>query len=249
MKVLISYGNYFGQGKHYQAKFIYDNTEETKSIEKLTRKIGAINPYQENFTQGRKTTPITVIGGTNIPQDIILPTLNELINTHNATVIIGKHEFTTFDVDSITKAIDSLHINITLKKGTYFNFDNCYYVTFKYATDAQREEVSYDFNVNLNSIIGQNHQVEQSDYLFPFIVDRNGNITFKNTGIIGGTNIPTQALPFFLIRFIKEYNAIITTDNARYKNSEDLEKLIESLPSSKQGRTRTRSINQVKKGI
>ena len=237
MKVILSYEPYFGQGKKYQAKFIYDNTSEAKDIISCMNGLNAneqFKPVKEN---------INTISKTNIPEEVLLPFINMILILRNTTVIIGNQEFTKENKDSIKDAIDNLHINITLKQGKYFNFKNCYYVTFKYASDTQREEVSYDFNVHLNSIIGRDSELGQTGYLFPFTIGKSGNITFENTGIIGGTNIPEQTLPFFLRKFINEYNAVITIGNRKYKSAEDIDLLLKALTTQKHGNPRIRKPN------
>lgn len=248
MKVILSYGNYFNHGKQYQAKFIYDNANESENVETCIINLGSdlLKPYQEKFIKTPKTKPINVIGGTNIPADTLLPFINELLAIKNTTIVIGSQEFTKDNIDSIEDAIDTLHLNVTLQKGKYFGLGDCYYVKFKYASDEQRTEVSYDFNVNLNVLTGKDYSSENDNYIFPFIVDRNGKITTQNTGIIGGTNIPKQAIPFFLLRFINEYNAIVTIGNEKFKKYLDSKRTIQALSELESGRARTHKPNAKK---
>lgn len=248
MKVILNYGNYFNRGKNYQAEFIYDNIYEAESIQELIKNYEQkVFPYLGKFTEKRKNQSTTVIKGTNIPKDLLLQFINELITIHKATVAIGAQEFTTFNLPNIEEAIDTMHINIHLKKGDYFGFKDCYYATFKYASDEQREEVSYDFNVNLNTNIGQDYNINNNSYLFPFIIDRNGKITTQNTGIIGGTNLPEKLIPFFLKRFVSGYNAIVTINNQKYKTPDEIDELIKAINTFNQGRARTRSPKPTKK--
>ena len=240
MKVILNYGNYLCYGKQYQAKFVYESIDEATQIclwitsnqNKLL-----IDPVQKltylpKSKYNNTSLQSSVITKTNIPKDILLQFINELINTYKATVIIGDKEFTNMEQANIAQAINKLHININLKKGKYFGFKDTYYAIFKYNTNDQKEEVSYDFNVNLSSLIGTNP--ENECYIFPFIIDKNGNITTENTGIIGGTNIPTQTLSFFLQRFIKEYNAIINIDDSLQKDEEEIKIIHEVLSRNNQ---------------
>lgn len=220
MKVILSYGNYYNYGKQYQAEFIYDNSYEAEQVSLWLKsnKLPTITHH--------KSTDI--IRKTNIPQNMSLELfIKELVTKYNATIIIGNKEINKENLNNLCEYIKLLHININLKKGQYFGIKDTYYATFKYASDEQREEVSFDFNMNLCTLIGNN--IENETYIFPFIIDRNGRITTKNTGIIGGTNIPTETLSFFLQRFINEYDAIISIDKTSIKNIEDIHKaLIES---------------------
>jgi len=245
MKVILSYGNYFNHGKNYQAKFIYENIKETEIIESYIIGLGnnELKPYQITFSKNPQDKPLNVIGGTNIPENDLYSFINTLLSIENSTIIIGKQEFTKDSKESIEDAIDSLHINITLQKGKYFGLEDCYFVKFKYASDEQRSEVSYDFNVNLNTLIGSNYTCENDTYIYPFVVDRLGKITGENTGIIGGTNIPTETLPFFLTRFINGYNAIITIGNQKFKskiNNSSILTAISSLAPKQNTKKRTR---------
>lgn len=237
MKVILSYGPYLGQGKNYQAKFIYDNTREIENI------ISCMNNLSTNKQFKPAKENINIISKTNIPKELLLPFINMLLNINNTIIVIANKEFTKENKECINDAIDNLHINVTLKKGKYFNLKNCYYVTFKYASDIQREEVTYDFNIRLNPIIGHNNESEPNNYLFPFTIDKNGNITFESTGIIGGTNIPEQTLPFFLKRFVNEYNAIIVSGNKKYKDAEAINQLLKTLPLPEHAKTRVRKYN------
>lgn len=243
MKAILSYGTYLNRGKQYQVKFVYENLEEVKTITNFMKNYSNNNKMtatKDQYTKNRWTKSIDVIGNTNIPKDILLQFISELLTICKAKVIIGKQEFTNFDLTKIKEAIDSLHINVTLKKGKYFNLGECYYVTFKYASDEQREEVTYDFNYNLNPIMAQEASYENESYLFPFIVDKNGKITTENTNIIGGTNIPEKTLPFFLKRFISGYNAVLTIGNEKFKDSFNGEKLLQTINTLNKGRAKTR---------
>ena len=246
MKVLLTYDRYLKEGKQYQAKFIYDDVFEAEEISSCISSINTNNQFKtqpEQFIKNNKTT--SVIGRTNIPKDLLLSFISMLLTMNNSTIIIDNKKFTKDKQDGIEEAIDNLHININLNKGKYFHLNNCYYVTFKYATDDQRSEVYYDFNANLYPLIGQYSTLDNSPYLFPFIIDQFGNLTFNNTGIIGGTNIPEEALGFFLTKFINEYNGIITIGNEKFKDTVDSKRLITDISTIQEPteKTKSRKIN------
>ena len=236
MKVILNYGNYYNFGKQYQAEFIYSNPYEEKNVSLWLKnnKLPTIEQKKD----------IDTIKRTNIPQNILLQFINELVTVYDATIIVGNKEITRENLNNVIEILNKLLININLKKGKYFGLKDTYYVTFKYATDEQREEVAYDFNMNLFTLTGNN--IENGSYIFPFIIDRNGKITTQNTGIIGGTNIPTQALPFFLQKFINEYNAIISIDESLKENMDDVQIINKALTEN--NRNKSRILSQ-KKGV
>jgi len=243
MKAILSYGNYFNHGKQYQIKFIYDFIEEAILISNYIQNYNYNNEFKTSittFNDHQHNQNVDIIDKTNIPKDSLLQIINELITQCNAKVIIGNQTFISFNQEAIENAINKLHINITLKRGKYFNLKDCYFATFKYFSDEQRSQVSYDFNINLNPLIGRNVDNNEDSYIYPFVVDRNGHITSENTDIIGGTNIPNHTLAFFLTRFINEYNAIITIDNKQFKDTIDSTKLLESLSNLEKAKTRIR---------
>lgn len=242
MKAIISHGYYFNYGKQYQVKFIYENELEANELSSYIESIkdeSNMNPYNGKYTSVNTELPIDVITGTNIEKDLLLPFISTLINDFNTKVIIREQEFSTFSKTEIEEAIDKLHINATIGKGNYFNFSNTYYVTFNYATDEQRNEINYDFNYRLRDIIGSDC-ISESYNIFPFYVDEFGKLTNKNTGIIGGTNIPTELLPFFIKRFIENYDMIINIDESIYNSKENSSNIIKSLTTIKQAKIKTR---------
>lgn len=237
MKVLLNYGIHYNQGKQYQAKFIYDNQFESENVASCINSINSTESFQPTYSDENN-----IITNTNIKKEALLPFLKLLLTFKDTTIIIGKQEFKKYNHEEIKNAIDKIHINITLKKGKYFNLQNCYYVTFKYASEEQKNEVTYDFTNNLSVINGYNHSPDSNKYLFPFITDANGNITFKNTGIIGGTNIPEETLPFFITRFIKEYNAILHIDNQTFRELNEIHQILTTVYNLNRVKTKKKSI-------
>ena len=244
MKVILNYGKYFNYGKQYQAKFVYENIEEAKKIKSWIKNNKLLESHQEltslSTNKSNKTeSPANIISQTSIPKDILLEFISELITLYQATILINDKEFNSIDFPNIINAINNLHLNINLKKGNYFGIKNTYYVTFKYSSDEQKEEVSYDFNMNLSPLIGKN--ADNESYIYPFIIDKNGKLTTENTGIIGGTNIPTPTLLFFIKRFIDEYNAIINVDDSLQQDKADVKFIQDSISHNTLVKTKIKS--------
>lgn len=232
MKVILSYERYFNYGKQYQMQFEYENIDEAKQIKTWIKGKKELITKEEltNLPKNKvdnNPTQSNVIKKTSIPKNQLLQIIQELLTLYNAKIIIGNKEINYIDLLNITQVINQLHININLKKGKYFGIKDTYYVTFKYASTEQREEVSYDFNMNLSTLIGDN--IENSSYIFPFIIDKFGKLTTENTGIIGGTNIPENTLHFFLQRFINEYDAIINIDDSLLKDDNEVKTINDAL--------------------
>ena len=223
MKIILTYKNYQTNKKEYQARIIYDNNKEKKDIENI------IKNFNETIISIFKTN--NIINYIDITKEYLPKLIELLLTINNTTIVAGTQNFNKDNTNNIEDIIDSTHLNITLKKGKYLNYQNIYYVIFKYANDEQREEVAYDFNCNLNGLIGQNPNTINTDHLLPFIIDRNGNITLENTGIIGGTNIPEHTLPFFIKRFLNGYNAILTINNIKFKRTTDNKHLLQTISS------------------
>lgn len=238
MKVILNYGRYFNYGKCYQAKFHFEDEIEAKEVSEYIEGLkerNSINPVYEKFSKKKE---INIIERTNIKKEMLLPFVKGLIEKFNGEIVIRNQEFTTFDVDCIKNAIDRLHINVTLNKGDYFSIPNTYYVIFSYANDEQRAEISYDFNCRLRYMLGEKFEAG----IWPFSINNKGKMATHNSGIIGGTNIPVELLPYFIKRFIEEYDMVVNIDDVKFKNKFDEDMFQESLLTLEQnpGRSRTK---------
>ena len=234
MKVILSYGNYFNHGKQYQIKFEYDNQEEVKSTKELMDKLKdtkSFNYYYLTNSSKISLRPTNIYGGTDIPKEILHPFISMFLSIKNTTVIIGNKVFNSYETNKITEAINSLHINATLSKGIYFSTNSTYYVTFKYASEEQQDELLYEFYNNLNLQDGINSQrvKEWKEHIMPFLVNRTGDITDKNANIIGGTNIPEDLLKEYIKLFIEEHNIIINVGSKQFKDKFDEQEFEEAL--------------------
>ena len=245
MKVILSYGSYFNHGKKYQVKFIYDNQIEIESINDLMNKLKStklFNFYYVDNSGNISFKRTNTLGGTDIPKDVLHPFISMLLSLKDTKVIIGAQEFTDYNQNTISEAIDTLHINATLNKGTYFTSNSSYYIVFKYATDEQSDEVLYDFHTRLNPLAGPTSKrvTEGKEHIMPYIIDRHGDFTSKDANIIGGTNIPEDLLKEFIKSFIEELNMIITIGNQQFKETFDEEKFNEAISQIEPGRTKSR---------
>lgn len=244
MKAILSYGNYLNFGKQYQVKFVYENELEVKTIEELIKKIKEMYPINPIYEKQEELKNTNIINMSNIPKDILLPFISMLILLKNTKVIIGNEEFTNFDLNTIENAIDKLHINIFLFKGNYFELENKYYIIFKYANAEQSNEISYEFFNRLYPINIENVNRIQKDeeYMIPFLIDKNGNLTLTSSRIIGGTNIPDDMLLPILKIFVEKYDAILTIGNEKLKNTINEEKFKNSLRTIETSKARIRKL-------
>lgn len=239
MKAILSYENYRSFGKQYQVKFVYENEVEVKKTFKLMMELKEeylINPCCREFKKNN------IVDKTNIPKDNILSFINALFSLKNIKIIIGNQEFTSFEPSTIEKYINKLHINITLFKGDYFESKDTYYAIFKYASEEQSNKISYEFFNSLYPINIENTRRIQNgeDYMVPFLIDKNGNLTLQSSRIIGGTNIPDDILQQILSFFVIKHNAILTIGNNIFKDNIDEEILNIALNSIEQGKSRIR---------
>lgn len=243
MKAILSYENYYSYGKKYQVKFIYDNESEAEKFTSYVVKFiyenelesqkmtSNLKPFEEKeliipyytklIDKKEKQKTTNVIERTNIPKAFLIPFITMLISIKNCKIIIGKDEITSFDINTIQESIDKLHINGTLNKGEFFNLGDTYYITFRYATTEQKDELSYYFNCKLN--------YNETNGMYPIAIDRSGCLTNKNNGTIIGTNIPKSKLSEFIKVFIEEYNMIITIGNEKLKEEFNEEKFNNAL--------------------
>ena len=239
MKAILSYENYQSFGKQYQVKFVYENEVEVKKTFKLMmelKKEYLINPCCRQFKKNN------IVDKTNIPKDNILSFINALFSLKNIKIIIGNEEFISFEPNEIKKCINKLHLNIILFKGEYFKLKYKYYAIFKYANEEQSNEISYEFFNKLYPISIENTRRIQNneEYMTPFLIDKNGNLTLQSSRIIGGTNIPDDILKQILSFFVIEHNAILTIGNNIFKDTIDEEILNMALNSIEPGKSRIR---------
>ena len=133
-----------------------------------------------------------------------------LISINKCNVNINGKEFTSFNQLDIEKAINSLHINATINKEENLTLEDTYYITFKYANEKQKEEITYFFNCKIN--YNKNNEV------YPITIDKNKCLTDKNNGTIIATNIPQANLKEIIKNFIEIYDIIINIDNEQLKD-------------------------------
>ena len=120
-------------------------------------------------------------------------------------------------------------MKVELKKGNYFNYGEHYYVEFTYENEAEKERMFQVFEKGFLGSYGSNspRAKEGKEYLMPYLADENGNVTTKNTGIIGGTSIPKDLLPAFIERFVELDGATLVVGDKEMKGKFDEEKFEE----------------------
>ena len=234
MRVILSYKNYFNHGKQYQIKFEYENKKEVENTKELMDKLKdtkSFNYYYLTNSGNISLKPTSIYGGTDIPKEILHPFISMFLYIKNVTVIIGTKEFTSYETNKITEAINSLHINATLIKGIYFSTNSTYYIIFKYANEEQQDELLYKFHnkLRLHAGINSPRATEGKECIIPFLINNTGNITDKNASIIGGTNIPEDLLKEYIKLFIEEHNMIINIGNKQLREKFDEQKFEEAL--------------------
>lgn len=244
MQAIISYGNYFNHGKHYQVRFVYENEVEAQAITSRIKNVEkdlSIIPHYTKYIKESVSHPLEIIEKTNIPKELLLPFISNLIKEYQAKIIIREQEFTTFDPYTIQESIDRLHINVILNKGVYCGQEDTYYVTFLYATDEQREEISYDLSCRLKTIMHD----DDITGLFPIYINRNGKIPTKNGNTIGTVNIPEKLLSYLIKRFVEDYDMIVNIGNEKLKDKFDNEQFQLLLQKLELGRSRTKKRQSV----
>lgn len=234
MKAILSYGKYFSCGKDYQIHFIYDNELEAQNISTILKKFKEnklITPYYTKYISKNNQKTFTVINKTNVPKEILLPFISMLITINKINLTIGGIIFNTFNIEKISQAIDNLHINGILNKGNFFSLEDTYYISFRYSSEKQKDELLYYFNFNTNNNI------------HPIIIDKLGNITSKNNGTVVCTNIPTENLNNIIKEFIEKYNMVIIIGNIKLKdkyNEEELNTALNTLTNESNIKKRTK---------
>lgn len=107
--------------------------------------------------------------------------------------------------DSKDNKENNNEIQATLKKDEYFNYGEKYFVTFKYDSDKQKRLLYEVFQKELIPSYGSNSSraLDGKEYIMPYLIDKEGNMTPENTGVIGGTSIPKDLLSDFIKRFVE----------------------------------------------
>jgi len=166
MKVLLTYGSYFGDNK-YQYNFIYNQNDEYNKEKiyelfnnDILSKYGpnsnrvkndnkeAMRPYLVN-DDGSIVNSLNyynshIIGGVNIPDDIVNKVTKEFIEDYEVPITINGNTFDGFDNSKIDKEISSLRI-----KANLYEYQNQYKLNFVYSNDNQKEYIKKVFN-NIN---------------------------------------------------------------------------------------------------
>lgn len=245
MKVILSYENYFNQGKQYQVKFIYENHQEKETIVNLMEQLKSTECFNWYYldSQGNISFKETyTIGGTNIPKDVLHPFIHMLLLIKNVTIIAHNNILTDYDTSTLKDSINQLHINGTINKGPYFNQKTTYYIVFKYANDSQKDEILYAFHTALKQLTETNDKriLKEKEPIMPYFIDRTGKHTSKNAAIISAINLPQDVLYSFIKYFIEEHNMIINIKDIIFKETPTIQELTETLQHLEHSKTKTR---------
>lgn len=114
-------------------------------------------------------------------------------------------------------------MRVELKKGQYFDYGDQYFVEFKYDNKEQQDKIFEVFEKGLIPSYGSNstRSQEGKDYIMPYLVDEENNVTTENTGKIGGTSVPEDLLPEFIRRFVEFDDATVKVGNEEIKGQFD----------------------------
>lgn len=114
-------------------------------------------------------------------------------------------------------------MQVELKKGQYFEYGDRYFVEFQYGSKEQQDQMFELFEKGLIPSYGSHstRSQEGKDYIMPYMVDENGNMTLENTGRIGGTSIPEDLLPEFIRRFVEADGAVVKIGDRQIKGQFD----------------------------
>lgn len=79
---------------------------------------------------------------------------------------------------------------------------------------------------------------EGKDYMMPYFVDENEQMTPENTGKIGGTNVPEDLLPEFIRRLVEVDGATVKIGDSQIKGNFDYNQFDENLSSIERHKTK-----------
>ena len=214
MQVILKKGPYFNYGDRFYVDFKYDNNEEAIKMRNNFEE-GLILAYGANSSRAKEgkdyLMPYLVdengngtinkegrIGRTNIPEDLLLEFIKRFVEYDKATVKIGTEEIKEeFDKEQFDEMVSKIGFEISVQRGPYFDYGNKIFATFKYSNQRQQEKVRKYFNEVLLPKYGANSEeaTRGEEYMMPFLVDENGNVTTdENAQIVGGTSIPREKM-------------------------------------------------------
>lgn len=231
MQVILKKGPYFNYGDRFYVDFKYDNNEEAIKMRNSFEE-GLIPAYGANSSRAKEgkdyLMPYLVdengngtinkegrIGRTNIPEDLLLEFIKRFVEYDKATVKIGTEEIKEeFDKEQFDEMVSKIGFEIAVQRGPYFDYGNKIFATFKYSNQRQQEKVRKYFNEVLLPEYGANsaEATRGEEYMMPFLVDENGNVTTdENAKIIGGTSVPRNIMEFFFTNMIDDLDISDTT--------------------------------------
>ena len=131
-------------------------------------------------------------------------------------------------------------MNVDLRKGEYFNYGDRYFVKFNYGSKEQQDKIYKLFEEGLIGSYGSNsaRANEGKDYMMPYFVDENEQMTPENTGKIGGTSVPEDLLPEFIRRLVEVDGATVKIGDSQIKENFDYNQFDENLSSIERHKTK-----------
>ena len=218
MQVILEKGPYFNYGDRFYVDFKYDNNEEAIKMRNNFEE-GLIPAYGANSSRAKEgkdyLMPYLVdengngtineegrIGRTNIPEDLLPEFIKRFVEYDKATVKIGTEEIKeNFDKEQFDEMVSKIGFEISVQRGPYFDYGNKIFATFKYSNQRQQEKVRKYFNEVLLPEYRANSEeaTRGEEYMMPFLVDENGNVTTdENAQIVGGRSVPKDIMEFFI---------------------------------------------------
>lgn len=226
IKAFLKRDEYFKYGQQYYIEFQYENSEEQQRIyEVFTHDlIPAVGSKSPRFKSGKEfimpylvdengnmtAENSEVVGGTSIPEDLLPEFIRRLVEYDGITLICGNKIIDgAFDEKEFQEMVGTLGIRAELKKGALYKEEMHYYIEFEYSSEEQKRKIFEVFNKELIPAVGSKSPRFKSgqEFIMPYLIDKNGNITAENTGVVGGTSIPEDLLPEFFRRLI-EYDGV-----------------------------------------
>lgn len=169
------------------------------------------------------------IGVCVIPEKLLPIFIKRLVEFDKIKIRIGKKILKDIvNYNDLKQLLKTLNLNIELKKGPYFDKGNCIYAKFNYKNNYQQDKIFALFEQELLPLYGPNSKraQEKQDFIQPYFLDNQNNVTTKPTNIIGGVNIPKDISTDLIKIFINIKNTEIKIgdkiiDEAYFKKNKE----------------------------
>ena len=263
MQSILTYGSYFGVNM-YQINFIYDSKEYDIDRENTYRvfknyiipKYGmnsqrqelhkeVIQPYlvdkKGNIINTQNYYNSGIIGGCNIPEDILYKFIKELIDDYNIPITIVGTRYYIYDNKAIDKSVSYLRI-----KANLYEEEELYKLEFIYSTIRQQDyinkrikEIKYNnIKTNIkNNVVESIEFDKKNDKILNELVKvdgiiiNNGGIIMKEKNIFEGAPVISADNEKEIKEEKEEKNNYknLTTEKLKELSSEELKKLSQDI--------------------